>query len=111
MDDLSNVIFGDESSSPSEILSQFFEGTDIETKTRLSMPQIRTLIQLRWISECKKADNVGKSRIDILLEVLEYYLKLKVSYKGKSRQEVLEGLKSQSLIQQEQSLMGVKPLK
>lgn len=66
------------------------------------------MIQLKWVAGCKRIENTDKPRLDILLDVLDYYLRLKVSLKGQSRKEVLEGLKSQSLNQPvENSLLNI----
>lgn len=43
MEDLNNLIFGDNQNTPSDILNRFFETENIEGSTRVNIKQIKNL--------------------------------------------------------------------
>lgn len=92
---------------PSEILNKFFASEEIDNKTILTMEQIRVERQLKWVLKMKGMSDEELAFID---EFFDKYKVQKLSKNGIARKQVLEGLKSQALMEQ-QNIMGRSELK
>lgn len=77
---------------PMEVLTDLLEKENIELKTHLTIEQIKVLIQLKWHSLIYKKENLDKDPMELLTEVLDYYLQLKVSLNREGRKEIIKGI-------------------
>lgn len=84
-------LFGGNKSNQIDALLELITTNNIEIKTDLNITQIRILTQVKYYKLLEEYPE--KSSMEILSEVVEYYLTLMCSLKRKSRQEVIDGLK------------------
>lgn len=86
-----NLITGDEKASPIDALLKLLEVDDINIKTSLEMPHIRFLMKNRWLYLVKTYPD--KEVPELMDMLMQYYKELMPSYKGVSRQQIVEGIK------------------
>lgn len=101
----------DEDNTSIDVLMKLLDQLDIESKTELEMPQIKLLTKAKWFALRSLPDNKNKTAEELLLETLEYYMTLKVSYKRKRSGEIIKGLSEMKdifLQSMEQQKQGVK---
>lgn len=78
--------------NPIDVLNTLLDKEDIEVKTDLNISQIKVLTQLKWYELLNTPGNLDKEPMEMLNEVVLYYLALMVSLKRKSRQEIIDGI-------------------
>lgn len=94
MDEISNMLFGGDSNTAIDVLSNLLNKEDIELKSDLTMQQVKVLLQIKWFKEISKKENLDKSPMEILQEfIIPYFLALMCSVERKSRKEVIEAIK------------------
>lgn len=101
------LLSGNDDVGPSEILNKFFASEEIDNKTILTMDQIRVERQLLWVLKMK---GMPEEELNFIIDFFDKYKIQKLSKNGIARKQVLEGLKSQALMEQ-QTLMGRQELK
>ena len=92
MEESLSSLFGNNESAIT-ILQKLLESDDVELKTDINNKAIWTLARVKWYSERQKKENINKSGMEILSDiVIPYILKLKISNNRKSRTEIVQAI-------------------
>ena len=85
-DDIINAFAGMQNKNETtEILKELFDNFKIEMINDLTADEINLITRIKLVSELKN--------IDVWKNGIEYYLKLKLSLKRKSRREIIDAIR------------------
>lgn len=93
---IESIMMGGEDESILNVIKDFFNKQNIETKTDIDDTDISIIIEILWHSALQKEENKDKTAIEIVAdEILPTLLQLRVSRNRKSRSEfenILKGI-------------------
>lgn len=92
MKELMQALNSGDNTDAIEILQNLLDENKPISKTELSDAQIELFTKLKWFIEINKTDNKGQDPFETLEKVIEYYMKLKISRKRQSREEIIRAL-------------------
>lgn len=103
------LMTGNNDSNPVKVLEKLLDPNNVEMITDLNITQIQVLCQLKWFISANRLENKGKD-LELLDEILTYYLTLMVSVGRKSREEIIKGISEmkEALFQQESLLNNIR---
>lgn len=81
-----------EDSSAIDVLIKLLDKDNPETKTDLEMSQIKLATKNKWFELRSLEINKNKTAQQLMQEVIEYYMILKMSYKRRREGAIIKGL-------------------
>lgn len=87
--DLKNILGG---KTNQELLNDLVNPNNIYLKTIIKKPQLRSIIQMKWMIELRNPDNKDKTSMQILSDILDWYFGLLISIDGQSRKDIIDGI-------------------
>lgn len=103
------LMSGGNDSNPVKVLEKLLDPDNVEMITDLNITQIQVLCQLKWFISANRPENKGKD-LELLDEILTYYLTLMVSVGRKSREEIIKGISEmkEALMSQENLISSIR---